>query len=402
MAGNTPGEGPFRRAVVIVCDGLGVGAAPDAAAFGDGGADTLGHVLASRPVRIPNLAALGLGNLTPTFTGARCPQPLGAFGKMAEGSAGKDTTSGHWEMAGVLTKTPFRTYPHGFPPEVVRPFEERIGRTVLGNRAASGTEILKELGEEHLRTGSPILYTSGDSVFQVAAHEEIIPLPELYRICRIGYEIACLGFGVCRVIARPFVGRTRDDFKRTPNRRDFPVPPPGETLLDRLSARGVPVHGVGKIGDIFTGRGLTTDVHTRSDADGIDRTLEALGSAEGGLIFTNLVDFDSLYGHRNDVAGYAANLEALDARIPDLRAALGPDDVLMFTGDHGCDPSDASTDHTREHVPILVAGARVRGAVNLGVRATFADLGATLAVNFGVAPLAAGTSFLPDLLGVSA
>jgi phosphopentomutase len=402
MAGNTPGEGPFRRAVVIVCDGLGVGAAPDAAAFGDGGADTLGHVLASRPVRIPNLAALGLGNLTPTFTGARCPRPLGAFGKMAEGSAGKDTTSGHWEMAGVLTKTPFRTYPHGFPPEVVRPFEERIGRTVLGNRAASGTEILKELGEEHLRTGSPILYTSGDSVFQVAAHEEIIPLPELYRICRIGYEIACLGFGVCRVIARPFVGRTRDDFKRTPNRRDFPVPPPGETLLDRLSARGVPVHGVGKIGDIFTGRGLTTDVHTRSDADGIDRTLEVLGSAEGGLIFTNLVDFDSLYGHRNDVAGYAANLEALDARIPDLRAALGPDDVLMFTGDHGCDPSDASTDHTREHVPILVAGARVRGAVNLGVRATFADLGATLAVNFGVAPLAAGTSFLPDLLGVSA
>jgi phosphopentomutase len=402
MAGNKPGGGPFRRAVVIVCDGLGVGAAPDAAAFGDGGADTLGHVLASRPVRIPNLVALGLGNLTPTFTGARYPRPLGAFGKMAEGSAGKDTTSGHWEMAGVLTTTAFRTYPHGFPPEVVRPFEERIGRKVLGNRAASGTEILKELGEEHLRSGSPILYTSGDSVFQVAAHEEVIPLPELYRICRIGYEIACLGHGVCRVIARPFVGRTRDDFKRTPNRRDFPVPPPGETLLDRLSAHGVPVHGVGKIGDIFTGRGLTTDIHTRSDADGIDRTLEALRRVEGGLIFTNLVDFDTLYGHRNDVAGYAANLEALDARLPDLRGALSSDDVLMFTGDHGCDPSDASTDHTREHVPILVAGARVQGAVNLGVRATFADLGATLADNFGVAPLAAGTSFLPDLLGVSA
>jgi phosphopentomutase len=253
-----------------------------------------------------------------------------------------------------------------------------------------------------MRTGSPILYTSGDSVFQVAAHEEVIPLPELYRICHIGYEIACLGYGVCRVIARPFVGRTRDDFKRTPNRRDFPVPPPGETLLDRLSAHGVAVHGVGKIGDIFTGRGLTTDVHTRSDADGIDRTLEALGRVPGGLIFTNLVDFDTLYGHRNDVAGYAANLEALDARLPDLRGALGPDDVLMFTGDHGCDPSDASTDHTREHVPILAAGARVREGVNLGVRPTFADLGATLADNFGVAPLAAGTSFLSDLLGVSA
>ncbi|HKC14284.1 MAG TPA: phosphopentomutase [Vicinamibacteria bacterium] len=402
MAGNKPGRGPFRRAVVIVCDGLGVGAAPDAAAFGDDGADTLGHVLASRPVRIPNLTVLGLGNLTPTFTGARYERPLGAFGKMAEGSAGKDTTSGHWEMAGVLTPIPFRTYPYGFPPEVVRPFEERIGRKVLGNRAASGTEILKELGEEHVRTGSPILYTSGDSVFQVAAHEEVIPLPELYRICRIGYEIACLGHGVCRVIARPFVGKTRDDFKRTPNRRDFPVPPPGETLLDRLSARGVPVHGVGKIGDIFTGRGLTTDVHTRSDADGIDRTLEALRSVEGGLIFANLVDFDTLYGHRNDVAGYAANLEALDARVPDLRGALGGDDVLMFTGDHGCDPSDTSTDHTREHVPILVAGARVREGVDLGVRATFADLGATLADNFGVAPLAAGTSFLSDLLGVSA
>lgn len=394
--------GPFRRAVVVVCDGLGVGAAPDAAAFGDLGSDTLGHVLASRDVRIPNLRALGLGNLTPSFAGARHPRPEGAFGKMAARSAGKDTATGHWEIAGLLTEKPFRTYPEGFPPPIVDPFEERIGRKVLGNKAASGTEILKELGEEHLRTGRPILYTSADSVFQVAAHEEVIPKEELYRICRIGYEIACLGHGVCRVIARPFVGRTAADFKRTPNRRDFPVPPHGQTLLDRLAARDIAVHGVGKIGDIFTGRGLVTDVHTRSDSDGIDQTLKAMETADRGMIFTNLVDFDTLYGHRNDVAGYAANLESLDLRIPDLLGALRPDDVLVLTADHGCDPSDASTDHTREHVPLLARGPRVRAGLDLGVRRSFADLGATLAENFGLEPLAAGTSFLGQLVGVSA
>jgi phosphopentomutase len=390
--------GPFRRAIVIVCDGLGVGEAPDAAAFGDQGSDTLGHVLASREVRIPNLQALGLGNLTPTFDGARHPRPDGAWGKMAEKSAGKDTATGHWEMTGLVTRTPFKVYPRGFPPECVRPFEERIGRKVLGNKAASGTEILKELGEEHLRTGSPILYTSGDSVFQVAAHEELVPPEELYRICRIGYEIACLQFGVCRVIARPFVGRTRDTFTRTPNRRDFPVPPGGETLLDRLAAAKWPVFGVGKIEDIFTGRGVSGAVHTRSDADGVDQTLKAMAEIDRGLIFTNLVDFDTLYGHRNDVSGYAANLELLDARIPDLLGRLREDDVFLLTADHGCDPSDVSTDHTREHVPLLVRGARVRPGRALGVRSTFADLGATLADNFGVGPLAAGTSLLAELL----
>jgi len=390
--------GPFRRAVVVVCDGLGVGAAADAAAFGDTGADTLGHVLASRPVRIPNLQALGLGNLPPTFTGARHPRPEGAFGRMAARSAGKDTATGHWEMAGLLTEKPFRTFPDGFPPEIVGPFEDRIGRKVLGNKAASGTEILKELGEEHLRTGRPILYTSADSVFQIAAHEELIPPGELYRMCRIGYEIACLGHGVCRVIARPFVGRTAVDFKRTPNRRDFPVPPHGETLLDRLAAEGVPVHGVGKIGDIFTGRGLASDVHTRSDDDGVDRTLEAMRTVERGMIFTNLVDFDTLYGHRNDVAGYASNLEALDRRVPEVLGALGPDDVLVLTADHGCDPADASTDHTRENVPLLVRGPKVRPGLDLGLRPSFADLGATLAENFGVGTLALGESFLAALL----
>ncbi len=389
--------GPFRRAIVVVCDGLGVGEAPDAAAFGDEGSDTLGHVLASRAVRIPNLTALGLGNLPPSFDGARCSRPDGAFGRMAERSAGKDTATGHWEMTGLVTSVAFKTYPGGFPAEAVSAFEARIGRKVLGNKAASGTEILKELGEEHVRTGSPILYTSGDSVFQVAAHEDVIPLEELYRICRSGYEIACLQYGVCRVIARPFVGQGASDFKRTPNRRDFPVPPAADTLLDRLAAAGWPVFGVGKIEDIFTGRGVGEAVHTRSDSHGVDETLAAMARIPEGLIFTNLVDFDTLYGHRNDVPGYAANLEALDARIPELLAALREDDVFVLTADHGCDPSDLSTDHTREFVPLIVRGPRVRPGRELGERETFADLGASLAENFGVSPLDAGKSFLREL-----
>jgi phosphopentomutase len=386
--------GPFQRAIVIVCDGLGVGEAPDAAEFGDQGSDTLGHVLASRPVAIPNLTELGLGNLTPVYDGARHPRPRGAWGKMAEKSAGKDTATGHWEMTGLVTPTPFKVYLEGFPAALVKAFEERIGRKVLGNKAASGTEIIKELGEEHLRTGSPILYTSGDSVFQVAAHEDLIPPEELYRLCRIGYELACLQYGVCRVIARPFVGRGAADFKRTPNRRDFPVPPHGDTLLDRLSAASYPVFGVGKIEDIFTGRGVSGAVHTKSDDDGLDQTLGAMGAMDRGLIFTNLVDFDTLYGHRNDVEGYARNLEGLDRRLPEVLAALRPDDVFVLTADHGCDPSDVSTDHTREHVPLLVAGPRVPAGRALGVRDTFADLGQTLAENFGLAPLGAGESFL--------
>jgi phosphopentomutase len=387
----------FERVVLLVLDGMGVGEAPDASLFGDQGADTLGHVLASRDVAIPNLSLLGLGNLTPTFKGAECPNPRGAFGKMAEKSAGKDTATGHWEMSGLVTPTPFKTYPKGFPDDLVRPFEEAIGRKVLGNKVASGSEILKELGEEHVRTGRPILYTSSDSVFQVAAHEEVIPPEELYAICHKGYEIACLRFGVCRVIARPFVGKTAQDFKRTPNRRDFPVPPPGTMLLDKLKDAGIPAHGIGKIGDIFTGRGLASDVHTRSDADGLERTRQTLATLERGLVFTNLVDFDTLYGHRNDVAGYARNLEELDARLPGLEGDLKEGDLLILTGDHGCDPSDTSTDHTREYVPLLVSGPKVRPGTDLGIRPTFADLGATLAENFGVLPLAAGDSFLKAL-----
>ena len=387
----------FGRAIVVVCDGLGVGEAPDASAFGDGGADTLGHVLASRAVEIPHLRALGLGNLPPTYDGARQARTDGAWGKMAEKSAGKDTATGHWEMSGLITPTPFRTYPDGFPAPLIEAFSSRVGRGVIGNRAASGTEIIKELGEEHRRTGALIVYTSGDSVFQIAAHEDLVPPPDLYRICRVAYELACLQYGVCRVIARPFVGRSAADFKRTPNRRDFPVPPHGDTLLDRLAAAGWPVYGVGKIEDIFTGRGISGAVHTTSDGDGVDHTLRAMKEIERGLIFTNLVDFDTLYGHRNDVEGFARNLEGLDRRLPELWEALREDDVFVLTADHGCDPSDTSTDHTRENVPLLVRGARVPAGLELGLRETFADLGQTLAENFGLPALPAGQSFLGDL-----
>lgn len=389
-------RGPFGRAVVVVCDGLGVGAAPDAEAFGDGHADTLGHVLSLGHAHIPNLAALGLGNLPPTCSTSRVDAPRAGFGRLAEKSAGKDTATGHWEMMGLVTETAFKLYPRGFPASLIDRFSKETGRAVLGNKAASGTEILKELGDEHRSTGSLIVYTSGDSVFQIAAHEQVVPPEELYGYCRIAYHLACEEFGVCRVIARPFVGDSPANYKRTPNRRDFPVPPPGRTLLDHLSAASLPVYGVGKIEDIFTGRGIDEAVHTVSDDDGVNQTIAALGRWPNGLIFTNLVDFDTLYGHRNDVQGYARNLEKLDARIPDLLAALRDDDVLLLTGDHGCDPSDQSTDHTREFVPLIAAGQRVR-AGNLGDRGSFADLAATLAQNFGIEARVPGSSFLKEI-----
>ncbi len=381
----------------MVCDGLGVGAAPDAAAFGDAGVDTLGHVLARTAVQIPNLLSLGLGQLTAGDPGAPAAAVRGAFAKMSERSAGKDTATGHWELMGLVTTRPFPTFPDGFPEAILGPFEQRIGRRVLGNKAASGTEILKELGEEHLHSGRPIVYTSGDSVFQIAAHESVVPVEDLYAMCRVAYEIACERHGVCRVIARPFVGSGRSDFKRTAHRRDFALPPHGETLLDRLSRGGLTVYGVGKIADIFSGRGLSRSTHTHSDSEGFDCTVQALGEVEHGLIFVNLVDFDTLYGHRNDVAGFAANLAELDRRLPRLLEALEEDDIFMLTADHGGDPTDRSTDHSREYVPWLIYGPRVVPGRNLGVRSTFADLGATLADNFGVGPLSAGTSVLDGL-----
>jgi phosphopentomutase len=379
-----------RRVVIVVCDGLGVGAAPDAKAYGDAGSDTLGHVLERFPTPLPNLEKLGL--LALVGRGRR----TGARGKALELSAGKDTTTGHWEMMGLVVERPFPLYPNGFPAEIVEPFERYAGRKVLGNRAASGTEIIQELGPEHLATGGPILYTSGDSVFQVAAHEDVWPPEKLWDLCRFARGLLKGEHLVGRVIARPFVG-TPGHFTRTANRRDFTVEPEGETWLDRLAAAGRTVFGVGKIVDIFSGRGITDSVHTGSDAEGMRVTAEALRTGRAEIVFTNLVDFDSKYGHRNDPAGYAKNLASLDALLPELVAALGPEDLLFLTADHGCEATDVSTDHTREFVPLLAAGRPVGADVDLGVRQGFCDLAATAGEWMGVAA-PRGQSALAQLL----
>jgi phosphopentomutase len=386
------------RVILIVLDSVGAGALPDAAAYGDAGSDTLGHIAQARPLMVPTLRALGLAEVA--TIGPPRPAPRGAFGRMAEGAAGKDSVTGHWELMGVVLPRAFPTFPHGFPAEVIAEFERRIGRKTLANRPASGTTILDQLGAEHMRTGSPIVYTSADSVFQIAAHEEVVPVPELYRLCGVAFDLVVRGLGVGRVIARPFVG-SPGAFTRTSNRRDFALEPIGVTLLDRLQAAGHPVVGIGKIEDLFAGRGLSKATHTTSDADGLDQIEAEMTTAPRGLILANLVDFDTLYGHRNDVAGYAANLERVDARIGRVLERLAPTDLLVITADHGNDPSTPSTDHSREHVPLLVAGASVTPGVNLGRRDTFADLGQTLADLFGVEPLAHGRSFLTQL-GLSA
>ncbi|HEX9892018.1 MAG TPA: phosphopentomutase [Actinomycetota bacterium] len=386
------------KALIVVCDSFGVGQAPDAAIYGDEGSNTLGHVAAAvGGLRAPNLAALGLGALTDIEGVPAEPASGTAHGKMRERSAGKDTTTGHWEMAGLIVERPFPTYPDGFPPDVIRPFEEAVGLPVLGNVAASGTEIIRKLGEEQLRTGRPIVYTSADSVFQVAAHKDVIPLDRLYAWCRMARAILTGEHAVGRVIARPYQGDP-GAFTRTHERRDFSVEPPGPTYLELLTDAGVTVHGVGKIPDIYAGRGLTSSEHSESNDDGVERTLLALKEGEPLLVVTNLVDFDTKYGHREDPEGYARCVEAFDVRLPELVDAVG-DGVLFLTGDHGCDPTDGSTDHTREHVPILVAGGLVgRGpARDLGTRDTFADLGATAAALLGVEPSLAGRSFAGDL-----
>jgi phosphopentomutase len=328
---------------------------------------------------------------------APTPTPLGAYGRMAERSAGKDSVTGHWEIAGVVLDRAFPTFPDGFPTAVIREFERRIGRRTIGNKAASGTAIIDELGAEHVRTGHPIVYTSADSVFQIAAHEDVIPVPELYRICEIAYDLVGKGMNVGRVIARPFVG-VPGAFRRTANRHDYALPPTGMTLLDAMTAAGRSVHAIGKIQDLFAGRGIATAVHTKSDDEGVDEIEKALASAGAGLVFTNLVDFDTQYGHRNDPAGYAANLERFDARLAGLLPRLRERDLLVITADHGNDPTTPSTDHAREYVPLFAVGAAVRPGVALGTRQTFADLGQTIAELFGVGPLANGTSFLRDIL----
>ncbi len=382
-----------RRVVLIVLDSVGVGALPDAAQYNDEGSDTLGNI--SRSVGgldLPNLQRWGLGNLHSIKGVPPAESPLASFGRMAEQSAGKDTTVGHWEIAGIISHEPLPTYPNGFPRALIKAFESSIGRRTLGNYPASGTVILDELGAEHMRTGYPIVYTSADSVFQIAAHEDIISPEELYSLCRVARALLRDEHNVGRVIARPFVG-SPGAFRRTEGRKDFSAPPPGPTLLDRIVAAGLTVYAVGKIEDIFAGQGISVAVHTRDNMDGVDQTLAAMQRAAPGLIFTNLVDFDMVYGHRNNAAGYAAALSAVDHRIPELVAALRSEDILVFTADHGCDPTTVSTDHSREYVPLLVFGKLLAAGVNLGTRASFADLGATIAEWLGVAPLSAGSSF---------
>ena len=386
----------FRRVIWIVLDSVGIGEMPDAPAYGDAGSDTLGNIARRRALRLPNLCGLGLGNIKPLEGLPPAAAPAGSFGRCALASPGKDTTTGHWEMAGIHLEKPFPLYPHGFPREIMDELERRIARRTLGNRAASGTEIIKELGAEHMRTGSPIVYTSADSVFQIAAHEEVIPLWELYKICETARAILRGPHEVGRVIARPFTGAP-GLFTRTANRKDYAVPPPRGMLLDVLDERGVPVHSVGKIFDVFLGRGIRDYSKTRNNADGMAHTLEAMQTCGEGLIFVNLVDFDQQYGHRNDVEGYASALEEFDAWLPRLFTGEQPGDVAILTADHGCDPTTPSTDHSREYVPLLVSGPRVRHGVDLGLRSSLSDIGQTVAENFG-AHIAKGASFLPQII----
>ena len=395
MVGRTDRSG--RTVALVVLDSVGIGEAPDAADFGDEGSATLPHVAEMvGGIALPNLAALGLGRITEIAGVAAVARPTGAYGAMVERSPGKDTTTGHWEIAGVILERPFPTYPDGFPPEVMDSFERAVGRKAIGNVAASGTVIIQELGAEHMKTGKPIVYTSADSVFQIAAHVDVVPLEELYDMCRKARAILRGPHEVGRVIARPFEGEP-GDFRRTVDRHDFSVLPPSTTVLDEIAAAGLEVRGVGKISDIFGGRGVTTSRPTRSNSDGVDVLIEEIGASTGGLVFANLVDFDQSFGHRNDSQGYAGALEEFDARLPEIVAALAPEDVLILTADHGNDPTTPSTDHSREMVPLLVTGHRVAEGVDLGRRATFADCGTTAADLLGVSFGGPGVSFAEEL-----
>jgi phosphopentomutase len=387
----------FDRIVLIVLDSLGMGEMPDAAAWGDAGSDTLGHICESREVRLPNLQALGLGNVRPLEHVPPVANPRGSYGRCALQSNGKDTTTGHWEMAGIILDEAFPTYPEGFPAEVLARFVAETGVPgVLGNYPASGTEIIKELGAEHVRTGKPIVYTSADSVFQIAAHEEVIPVERLYKICEAARRILRGEHEVGRVIARPFTGVT-GAFTRTENRHDYAVPPPRENLLVALSDAKLDVVCIGKIASIYDSLGATQDLKAKNNDQSVDQTIRALGDrSTRGLIFTNLVDFDMLYGHRRDVEGYARALEHFDARLPEIEAAMNERDLFILTADHGNDPTYRGTDHTREYVPLLAYGQRARAGVNLGTRRSLADMGQTVAENFNL-KLAAGESFLREI-----
>jgi len=388
----------IKRAVIIVIDGLGVGALPDAGEYGDIGSHTLDNTAkAAGGLKVPNLAGLGLGLIEGVSKVEKPPSPTASFGRMAEASPGKDSVTGHWEMAGIILDRPFPTFPNGFPQDMLDEFTRATGRGWLWGKAASGTEIIERLGAEHLATGRLIVYTSADSVFQIAAHGDVLDIDELYDVCKKSRAFLD-GYNIQRVIARPFAGRP-GAFKRTYERRDFSIFPPSLTLLDNLMKAGIPVTGVGKIGDIFAHRGLTEEIHTRGDMEGMSATLDAVRKSEGkpSLIFTNLVDFDMRYGHRRDALGCAHALEAIDKRIPELMELLGPDDVLFITGDHGCDPTTASTDHAREYAPLLVYGPGLRRGVDLGTRETFADLGAAIFHGFGLGSSRTGSSFLTSI-----
>ncbi|MBI2685749.1 MAG: phosphopentomutase [Acidobacteria bacterium] len=385
----------FDRVIWIVLDSVGIGEMPDAAAYGDAGSDTLGNIARQRALRLPNFTRLGLANIKPLAGLAPDPSPAGSFGKCTLASPGKDTTTGHWEMVGIHLEKPLPLFPNGFPREILSVFEDRIGRSTIGNKAASGTEIIKELGEEHMRTGSPIVYTSADSVFQIAAHEDVIPLWEQYKICETAREILRGPFEVGRVIARPFTGEP-GSFTRTTNRHDYAVPPPRGMLLDQLAERNIPVHSIGKIFDVFLGRGISVYDKTKGNTDGLRVTMEAMEATPQGLIFVNLVDFDMLYGHRNDVEGYARALEEADAWLPQFMSAMGPRDLAVFCADHGCDPTTPSTDHSREYTPLVCYSPGAAGGKDLGTRATLSDIGQTVAENYG-AVITKGTSFLHEL-----
>lgn len=386
-----------ERVILIVLDSVGIGALPDAAKYGDEGSNTVGNIARNvRNFELKNLAALGLGNIEGDIGIAKSEHPEGSFGRSLEASPGKDTTTGHWEIAGIKLEKPFPTFPDGFPKDLVSAFEEAIGTKTLGNEVASGTEIIARLGDKHAETGYPIIYTSADSVFQIAAHENIIPLERLYEMCETARRLLTGKYSVGRVIARPFVGKS-GSYKRTPNRRDFSLKPTSETMLDIIKKRGLNVMAVGKIEDIFAGTGITEAVHTKNNMDGIDKTLDYMKQDKKGLIFTNLVDFDMLYGHRNDIAGYANALSEFDGRLPEIMSMLKDTDVLIITADHGCDPTTESTDHSREYIPIIFYGKHIHKGKNIGTRSSFSDIGATVLDILGLPVEISGKSFKDEI-----
>ncbi|SHE42222.1 phosphopentomutase [Clostridium fallax] len=388
----------INRVVWIVLDSVGMGALPDAKKYGDEGANTIGHVAEfNKGLNLPNMVKLGLGNIDGMKNIDKCDAPIGCFGKLHEKSNGKDTVTGHWEMVGIESEVAFPTYPNGFPSEVIEKFEKLTGRKVIGNKPSSGTVILDELGKEHMETGALIVYTSADSVFQIAAHEEIVPLEDLYKYCKIAREMLTGDHSVARVIARPFVG-TPGNFTRTPNRRDYALLPPYKTTLDMLKEKGLSVMGVGKIEDIFSGQGITDAVHTKDNMDGVDKTIDYLKENKKGLIFTNLVDFDMKWGHRNDPAAYGKGLEDFDKRLPEIIENMNENDVLFITADHGCDPTYPGTDHTREYVPFLAYGKTLKANHNMGERTGFFDIGQTVCDIFDTEKIKNGKSFLNEII----